>query len=499
MKRKISDSNSAHCIRPLNVVFWIILIFSPVILLAVIGLISKQNVFCFHPLWSDEIDYWIISKNTSAHGLDIGYTGYYEVTGSFGKLGGHGITSLILYGLFSLFGWGSNSILICNTLWMVFSFIVFVVIAKPDVFTSILLSVSYFMFSGILLYAASSMTETANYALVVLFVSLCIYYQKQKNNSNRLLLVFLIIIMACVRFTYIILLFSFLFRKDDNGKLKKKRALLFLIMICICFVTAKAFTDHFTSPYVVTRGIDYDSYTIFQKADMVLQRTATNIRYYVIPTGSIGEKTFRISYLLTLCSCVFFSFFDIRNNGLIPKIIKKETVDYTFLSLSAVLFIFLSANILGYNCNDYRDFRLLSPILWGCFFYLIYCHHTHMIKEICALLLFSAVGAVLSYSFWDSNALRIGGLSTDVSDLASLVEYTEDADSPWDNTIAIDDYSFAFISNLAPGIGIQYYQGFSDNCVKNSKFIYQKYTEYSFEGYDIIARNGSGILLKKSE
>ena len=158
--------------RTLTLAAWTFLVASPFLLLAAVSVAIGHNALASYPVWTDELDYWRSVFSWLHVDSGVGYSGIGENAAQLGTLSVHGVTPILLYGWYgALFGWGFSSIVVCNALWIAAGALVFCLLNRPKAGTALGLGLSLMVYMPVVLYCATSMTELANYGLLLFYIA----------------------------------------------------------------------------------------------------------------------------------------------------------------------------------------------------------------------------------------------------------------------------------------------------------------------------------------
>ena len=134
-----------------------------------------------------------------------------------------------------------------------------------------------------------------------------------------------------------------------------------------------------------------------------------------------------------------------------------------------MLFFFLLINIAAYDVFDWRDYRVLAPVLYGCILLLIL---NNKMTVAYSLLVFNLIGVtVLFLSPQVLESFNKGRyIKPVVNTMLNRLEYTVNPVSRFENTIVVQQFNANTVLNIPAGIGITYSDALSDKL--RSKYIY---------------------------
>jgi len=159
-----------------------------------------------------------------------------------------------------------------------------------------------------------------------------------------------------------------------------------------------------------------------------------------------------------------------------------------------ILFLFVLINIGTYDVFDWRDYRVLAPILFGCIVYLILNDKTGIIS---GSFVFNSVGILFLFLSPQIMVLFNEGRYTKPSEnpLLKSVEYRAHPASRFENTIIVQEFNPDIVLNIPAGIGISYSEELTDKL--KSRYIYSD-KKLKLSTYKLIDSNKSGNLYQKT-
>lgn len=464
--------------------FYAIFILSPVVLLLFLSCIYKCNAFIGRPTWSDEVSYWREVFSFSNFGVKTGYFGVQEIIPRIGRFSTHGFFPSLFYFPFAkLLGWGDNGLVISNLLFTIICFFILICFIKPSLEQTFGLILLYLFYPPILLYVATSMTEIVNYGLLSLFfVFFYLYYNANDKRSKKLFLVLMIFVgtvCSFYRITYVVL---FILPVIALFEMKSRKFILLTFLWIFYSGFLYYISSLFTAPYPY--GFLYNvmhTGNLKLAIHLILFNTSSNItRLFNIKYGEYIEIFFRAFYIIAIIlyfSLIFFKATTQRNKKNFLSISFRGKVEKFYLMQFTLLVLPLCIVVLIYDVYGFRDYRVLSPFLWASLLNLILFRRRVTFLSLMpifilffsASLFFCPQGFCLSVDDIPMRELRYGqSKQCDFSLINEVVKYDETAAEPFENTILVDNFDFAFWSNLHPGIGIEF-GGIQDNL--KSKYI----------------------------
>ncbi len=499
--------------RVLTVAAWVVLAASPFILLAAVSAVIGQNAFQSNPVWTDELDYWRGVFSWLHTGGSAGYNGIGEQTALLGTLSVHGITPVLLYGWYAvLFGWDFSSIVICNALWISLGAATFCALNRPSAKVSLGLAAALTLYAPVVLYCATSMTELANYGLLLFYLAFLVRLISSRKNAREKLGAYPSVVaglaplaLGCItaafccayRITYIVLFIPLVLAACD-GRPTGRMGLGFLAAFL-----AAVFTYYFTallaSPYA--SGFLYNfihAGSISLGAHMFLSHAKANLLdYFVHQPGSVMEGLQRWLY----CAAMVLTLL-----GALVKVEKPQgrlRVRFALDGFSALAFCMLLIPfvivVCAYETNDWSDYRTLAPFLW----FTVAAYLVRGRKLLPALFLAgnTAILVVLLASapvgaFGDAQRFTAEPFSADRQALCAAVAYDPAATDPFDNTVRTDLFTLETVVSLQPAIGLQT-GWFSEDTVGKSRWILTDHLKIPLEGYELVLKNESGSVYRR--
>jgi len=464
----------------------LLLIASPWLVILLDSVFTGHSVLESFPVWSDELSYWHEILSLSRKGLQHGYYTYNELVPAVSSFGPHGFGTVSVYALFAkVFGWKTYSMVIANAFFMSLAFLFSVMILKPTAKTTwfvLLFSISYTPF---ILFSVTSMSEGLNQAiLIVYFTLLYAYFQREKKWLFVLFILFCTAI-SCVRIIYIVLFLPILFYRKNRFVIDAKLA-IFVLTWLVFSVFLFLFSIQFVSPYPDSFLHElFNTNGIVEKMSLAIFHFGQNTLDYINPLSDnaiqVAERYFVLVVLV----------YSLIKSRAIQSKLKEIEIRYfvVFLILLLVLLITFAA----YDVSDWRDYRVLAPILFGCIFYLIL---NSSASEAYGLLVINALILVLliaSPLVWKSfNADRYNPAIE--SGLLKQIEYTVQQKNSFENTVAVQLFDKNIVLNIPAGIGISTADTLSDKL--QSKYVFSE-KKLELTTYNLIYSNQSEYLYEK--
>ena len=498
--------------RVATLLSWFLLVASPLLLLLAISAVIGKNAFLSNPIWTDELDYWRSVFSWIHVGGNAGYSGIGELPAQIGTLSVHGLSPLLLYLWFArLFGWGYSSIQIANCLWVSAGALAFCLLARPKATVAALMSIALMLYTPAILYAATSMTELANYGLLLFYLAFLTRLAAKRKAARAtpdakvpvttglvsLLLGSLTVLFCCAyRITYIGLFIPLAVVACDYRWSGRLIASLFAA-VAVCAGVYYG-TSRFASPFAsgfLYNFLRTDSFGM--SVQMFLSHAKANLLdYFVTNTSNAMESLQRILY----CAVAGLS--------LIGILLRVEKTDgrwhvrfgYDGFSLLAfvTLFIPFAIVVCAYETNDWSDYRTLAPFLW--LVIAAYLMHGRRFVPLvylagCVAVLAVLLGGAPIGAFSDQGRFEPLTFSEETKQLCDTITYDPQATNPYTNTVRIDMFTLETVSTLHPGIGVET-GWFTEDTVGKSRWILTDHLKIPVQGYELVLKNRFGNVYR---
>ena len=482
--------NSRHKTTKLNKTYLslsLLLVASPWILLYITtGLMAHQSVLNSVPCWSDELAYWHEILSFTHKGIDFGYYSMNEAIPANLSFGTHGFGAVSVYALFGkIFGWKAYSLVIANAFFMSLALLLLVALIKISTKSLFFILIFCLTFTPLILFSATSMTELLNFSVIILYFGLLQKYMKTEEKKWLVLLIFFCTAISFIRIIYIILFLPLLFKRKNAFKFDTKFLILFTFWMMFSGMLF-LLNNRFVSPYPESFLNELFSGTGIP--DFVSNFVSHFVENTLNLINPVSENVIQVLQRYFL---LFFILISLVKSTVIQSKFKKIDIDY--FSVFLILFLFLLVNLAAYDVFDWRDYRVLAPVLFGCVLYL-------MLNEkgpaIVSSMVFNLIGIVcLVFSPQVVESFQAGRYSKPVENkLLNRIEYTVHPASRFENTIVIRQFNTNTVSNIPAGIGISYSELLSDKL--KSKYIYSD-KKLELMTYKLINYNETGYLYKK--
>ena len=479
-----------HEIRKLNktqLSLSLLLIASPwIILFVTTNFIARHSVFNSIPCWSDELSYWHEILSFSQKGLNFGYYTMNEALPKCLSFGSHGFGAVSVYALLGkIFGWKTYSIVIANAFFMSLAFLFLIVSAKVS--SKHLLHILFFSltYTPLILFSSTSMTELLNYSVLIVYFSLLYIYFKQGSRNLLVSLLLLCTAISFIRIIYIALFLPLLFKRKTEFQFDLK----FLISIVAWIVFSAllfVLNNIFVSPYP-------DSFLNELLSSKGFSEFVSNFVVHFVQNSwnlinPVSENSIQI---LNRYFVIFVCLICLVKSKSIQTRFKKIEIGYFIVFL--ILFLFLLISVAAYDVFDWRDYRVIAPVLFGSILFLMlngrrFIIYFSLIVNLLGII-FLLVSPQVLESFNEGRYIK----PTENKMLNGII-YTKCPYSRFENTIVVQQFNSDAILNIPAGIGITCADTLSDKL--NSKYIYSK-NKQELLTYRIIGSNESGFLYQK--
>jgi len=465
----------------------LLLIVSPwIVLFCTTFLIAHQSVFHSVPCWSDELAYWHEILSFSQKGFNFGYYTMNETLPTYLSFGSHGFGTVSVYALFGkIFGWKTYSIIIANSFFVSLAFLLLTSLVKISTKNLLLLFFFSLTYSPLLLFSSTSMSELLNFSVLIIYVGLLhVYYKHEERKILFFLLIFCTAI-SFIRIIYIVLYLPLFFKRTTKFRFDLKFLSYFFLWIVFSGIiyllnnlVVSPYPGSFLSELFMSKGFpDFVSTFVTHFID--------NTWNFINPFSENSIQVLQRYFLMViLLICLVKS-------TIIQSKFKKIGADYFIVFF--ILIVFLLINIGAYDVFDWRDYRVLAPVLFGCVLYLILNNKRPAIY--CAII-FNLLGILfLLFSPQIIESFNKGRYTKPVENpLLSHIEYTAHPISRFENTIVVQQFNTNTVLNIPAGIGISYSEIVSDTL--KSKYIFSE-NKLKLKTYKLINSNTSGYLYTK--
>ncbi len=357
-----------------------LLIVTPAATLVMLSIISGNNCFDGHPLWSDEQDYWReVFSFSQCKGFSFGQYGVLGHSATYGPLGSHGLSPILIYGLPSLLcGWHQNSIVVCNLVLMTVAHLLVWLVAHPTLRQSLYISAIWLLYPPILIYAPSSMMEVPQYAFLAIYIALLYGIGFNSRKKACLIGAFLVLaLLLLLRISNVVFFIPLVF---VCAKRFKKGQLFFItFLLTTLFVTSYLAVSLTTSSYPGFMTELLAASTLLDKTSMLIEHTMGNLVALVSFQEDIRQDSQRYAVILFML-VLLASYLIVRTHSAYDDALElpeaQGSLEYSDILLSSALVMFFTiALVVGlYDVHSGRDYRTFAPVLWSLFLLLIIFH-----------------------------------------------------------------------------------------------------------------------------
>jgi hypothetical protein len=449
-------------------------------------LIAHNSVFNSIPVWSDELSYWHEILSFSQKGFTFGYYSINEVVPTYLSFGSHGFGTVSVYALFAkIFGWKAYSMVIANVFFMSISFFLFILLVKPTAKQILLILLFTISFTPLILFCFTSMSELLNYSVIMVYFGLLYKYFKQGGKRLFVSLIIFCIGISFIRIIYIILFIPVLFKRKTEFHVDKKFFFYFLLWIissAILFIL----NGLFVSPYP-------DSFLkeLFTSAGLGQFISNFVIHFFQNTVNFINPVSENLIQVLERYFIIFILIFSLLNSNILH--FRNKLIEFEYFIVFLILSLFVFINIAAYDVFDWRDYRVLAPVLFGCILFLIVNEKQFISTSTLIINVFIVL--VLIFSPTVIEAFMAKRFDCPVKNkLLSEIKYDNQATSKFDNTIVVNHFTANEVLNIPAGIGITYCENLSDKL--KSRYVFSD-KEINLSTYILINSNKSGYLYTK--
>lgn len=467
---------------------WGMLVLTPFLMVGIVSLILGKNGFAAIPIWSDELDYWRSVYSWIHCGMNTGYNGIGELTAEVGTLSVHGIGPILLYaGYAYVFGWGYSSIILCNALWVAAGAAALLALVRPKPRTAVLLSLSMLVYAPFILYCCTSMTELANYGLLMLYAGfLCRLYQKENSVPMLIGALLTVTFLSVYRIIYFVLYLPVIF--VACGRRMNWKTVLWMLAAVVVSFFINLFCSKITSPYA--SGFLYQfQHALFAEAVRMfwnhMQDSLYN--YFVLKMTNVAEVAQRWLYCGVALLC------------LLGVILKKDSRGLYLLCFLLLLVPWLIV-ILLYQALDWADYRSLAPFLWFVIAWLLLNRQEALPIAYfagCAAILIVLLTGAPEGAYADGTRFDPQPFSEDLQALCERITYDPEADDPFENTVRTEILDIQVMAQLDPGLGVETGIMYNDNTGK-CRWILTRFLRITVPDFETVLNNKAGALYRST-
>ncbi len=331
---------------------------SPAIILSLLSLICKKNLFLAVPTWSDELDYFREVFSFSENGFKFGGSLFVGYAAKVGPLGAHSFSPLVVWGIPAiLMGFGAHSILALNLIYLGIAWALLFLVLKEKLNDACLFLVPAFLYAPAIMYIFTSMIEIPLYALLIIYYAFFYAYGKDKKAGYLAGMYIAGVLCIGVRITYIVILFPGIMALSDYRV--NKKTIRNLCIYVFFFLAFYKFYNIFCADYPdwVTSRIS-ETVGITGKLKVIIYNTLSNLKAYFSISGERSQIVLRYAYGFMIVFLFILSIIKTEKEE------KRFPVDGFFFSLFVMTGGLWAIMILLYDIKDWRDFRTFAPILF---------------------------------------------------------------------------------------------------------------------------------------
>lgn len=468
----------------------LVLIASPwIVLFITTRIISGYSVQMSIPVWNDEMIYWHEILSFSAKCFDFGYYTMNEIQPRILSFGTHGFGTITPYTLYALlFGWDFNSMVIANNLFVSAAFLFLVLIIRPGAKKTLLVAIFYITYVPVVLYTGTSMSELMNQAAIIIYITLLYYYIEKKHQKTKVLyaLAAFCIMLCLIRIIYIVLFLPVILNESRFRFNRRMLVLLagWVVLSFILFYISSLFVSPF--PEAFLNGL----FSISQPVDFIVyffKHLFLNIARFIYPfrDGAIQISQRYFIFAFTVWLFVKSGIYNFRSSR----------PDKLYFVSFVMIFMMLAITIVAYDVHSWRDYRVLSPVVFGIILLLTLSGRTFVLKNMlwvnaAGLILIAISPGIYNSFFFDQKRYTEPAPNRTLNE----IRFTQSASSRFENTMVVDRYDEAVFLNVPAGIGISHADTISDKL--KSKYIFTS-NAVNLTTYKIIASSEKGILYEK--
>lgn len=484
-----------------------IIVLLPPIQLLLLSIATGNNCFAAAPAWPDELEYWrhVYSFSATKNGA-FGYFGTVGFPAEIGQLGWHGLSSIIVYGIPALlFGWTYNSIVICNMVYCMAAFAVFLFLIRPTMHQCIYVMLLWLCYTPIMLFIATSWMEMPQYAILIVYAGLMIRLFRNQSSTSLVWCAYVtVFLLSGLRISNIIFYIPLILICSQCRNSKRFFSHCFLSLGLSLF--SYWFFGLFASPYpgsVLHTLIGIEG--VEGKAALLFRNIKNNLIHLFSFSENIIMDLQRYSIIVILGLWIVVWVRGQARQGHVhdaSTTIKQDqhTLLACILTLLAALIIVVSI----YDVHSWRDYRTWAPILWSLMLIsTISC--SQRIIRISSIV--CVVSVLILSSFWlpqtavpkasDQRRYQPVSISTN-HDVVNMIQPL--GVYPEDRTIAIDHWDMKSpftIFDIDPCIGVLLTTEYHDFTGCNIAYIFSTSISEGLDGYERIWTSSDGTLFRR--
>jgi hypothetical protein len=402
------------------------------------------------------------------------------------SFGSHGFGTVSIYALFGkVFGWKAYSLVMANAFFLSVAFLFFTLTVRTSTTNMVFILLFTLTFTPLVLFSSTSMTELLNYSLLIIYVG--ILYRYFESERSKWIIPFLVLstLLSFVRIIYIILFLPVLFKRKNEFKIDGKFCISVFIWITfsgLLFVLNNLFVSPYPGSFLNE---------LFNSRGLVDLISNFAIHFVQNSLNFISPVSENIIQVLQRYFVIIVCLYALLKSNLIQSKHKKLEIEYFVVFL--ILILFLLITIAAYDVFDWRDYRVMAPVLYGCILYLILIQKDKTVYGLIGINLVGIVFLLISPQVLIS--FNKGRYDKPIKNtLLSGMEYTVHPKSRFENTVVVNQFDTNTVLNVPAGIGISFSEILSDSLKSN--YIFSK-DKLKLTTYKLIDSNTSGYLYTK--
>ncbi len=485
---------------------WIFLVSAPWLLLFLVAAVRNMPLLGGAPVWNDEVSIWRTLYSFSQCGFDVGSSGINEYTSAIGGFTAHGVGRILLYGgLALLFGVAENSVVLFNTLLMSLSLAFLVWKLRPGTLPSLALAAAYLGYAPLVLYAATSMSEISNYALLLCYVAFLVAFQRTGLRRNIAGAFIVALLLSFYRVNHIVLYIPLALSFCDYRL--SKRMLFWMCAAMLAMIVTYFAVMQFSAPYPF--GFLFmltHARSITAAAGMVIKHSLQNVlTFFNIVSASAAEVVLRYSYFSVTIFCLFGGFLRRERTGgnLGFRLRRREAPDRIYMTAFLLLVLVLALVVGAYDVYGWRDYRSLAPVLWCAAAYLLLMRRRPAVfLASLGMLLMMAVTLLAWPPVFEQRLRPVASSEPAHQGLLALTGRMTVAERPsgrYENSVGVRDLTFELAGGLHPAFGLHIILPMRSGTAKQCRYILATGELEEIEGYEVVERNGYGVLFVRAD
>lgn len=382
-----------HNNKSVRVVSLLLLIAMPALLACLLPrLLFGAKIVEYMPVWSDEIEYWVEAKTVLGQGLfKPAYFGVGKISSAaelMPFMGTHGPAYPALAAAFAcVFGWKTYTGVLLNITALTVALLTYVRLIRPGLRGTLMVLAITALSWPLVLYLNVTMQESINQAVGILLAAIFYRLLSDKQPAPFLALtgvVILISIFSLLRPTWCLLLFP-LFLSQRAFSLRSITISIVLALGLATTLTTAYFSLVSPYPYsfpnnliadaqatpggpwaaIVTIYHGFTAHAIYNGLALLLPG----------PTTSLMEILIRYQ-ILALCALLLFYSIQSARSGF--RDIRLWSTAFPAICLVSIVLL----QVLLYDINDWRDFRIFSPFLIMSLMFLVACGRYRIVMTV---------------------------------------------------------------------------------------------------------------------